>query len=666
MYADFAGSSCYQKSMPAKHQKNTYSLLVHFILFFITLSFLLRAGLLIFSFGKADLTISALLRIFGEGILFDLGVAIFFIVPYALYLLLLPVKWANSRVNKILTYTVFFLITLVVMFSFFAEITFWQEFESRFNFIAVDYLVYTYEVINNINESYPLPLLIGSMIAFTLLVIWFFRKRNYFNHTFSGTSPFKIRVLVTGVILVLSIVFGLTINNSLAESSSNRYQNELAKAGIYSFFAAFKNNELNYEHFYKLIDNKEAFTIVKHQLTDSASSFGENNLSVRRSISGSGNMVKPNIIMVTIESFSADFMAHFGNKGGLTPVLDSLADNSLLFTNLYATGTRTVRGMEALSLAIPPTPGSSIVRRPDNDNLMTIGHIFQQKGYVTGFFYGGDGYFDNMNQYFGSNGYSVTDRGRNILVKDKFKASRNIIPDSLVHFENAWGISDEDLYSAVIRDADTKYKEGKLFYDFVMTTSNHRPYTYPAGKIDIPSGSGRDGAVKYTDYAIGQFLQKIKNKPWFSNTVVIFVADHCASSAGKNEIDMAKYHIPAMVYNLPGQPSSRIDKMCSQIDLYPTLFRLLNWEYTSNLYGQNVLLSSYRPRILLGTYQKLAYMKNDSLVILSPQQKVETFRYRKETNEQIPMPASNELVREAIANYQTAYYLFKNGGLRQE
>ena len=110
-------------------------------------------------------------------------------------------------------------------------------------------------------------------------------------------------------------------------------------------------------------------------------------------------------------------MAHFGNKSGITPVLDSLSDNGILFTNMYATGTRTVRGMEALSLAVPPTPGNSIVRRPNNDNLATIGYIFQKQGYQAGFFYGGDGYFDNMNQYFGSNGYAVTDRGQKFTDK---------------------------------------------------------------------------------------------------------------------------------------------------------------------------------------------------------------------------------------------------------
>lgn len=652
--------------MLSKHLKSTYSLLVHFIFFFVVLSFLLRAGLLIFSFSKADVTTLALLRIFSLGIVYDLGIASFFAIPYALYLLLLPVKWADSTFNRTLTYAIFFLVILVVMFSFFAEITFWQEFESRFNFIAVDYLVYTYEVIHNINESYPLPLLIGGMIAFTLLVIWFFRKRNYFNDAFSGTSSFKIRLLFTGIILGLSLTFGFFVNNDLAESSPNRYQNELAKAGIYSFFAAFKNNELSYDQFYKLIDNNDAFKLVRNHLSDTSTIFFENDPSIRRMIKGNSDGNRPNVIMITIESFSADFMAHFGNNKHLTPVLDSLADESIFFTDMYATGTRTVRGMEALSLGVPPTPGSSIIRRSGNEGLSTIGNIFLQKGYEAGFFYGGDGYFDNMDKYFGSNGYTVTDRGRNLIVKDHFAAPRNSIPDKFVHFENAWGICDEDLYDAVIRDADAKYSSGKPFYDFVMTTSNHRPYTYPGEAIDIPSGSGRDGAVKYTDYAIGKLMEKIKVKPWFKNTVVIFVADHCASSAGKNEIDIFKYHIPAMIYHLAGKKPMIIDKMSSQIDLYPTLFSLLGWSYTSNFYGKDVLSATYQPRIVLGTYQKLAYMKNDSLVILSPRQSVETFKYRKQSNEQVAMPFDGQLVNEAIAYYQTAYYLFKKGGLTQK
>lgn len=607
-----------------------------------------------------------MLKIFGEGLLFDFGVAVFFCTPYALYLLLFPVKWSSTVVNKIITYTAFFIAALIIMFSFFAEFTFWQEFESRFNFIAVDYLIYTFEVINNINESYPLPILITAMLIAVSIIVWVFYKRRIFANTFSGKDAFLKRLTISGSVIGLSFVYAFFIKNSLSETGINRYQDELSKAGIYSFFAAFKNNELSYDHFYKTIDNNTAFNLVRKQFSDSNTTFKNDVLSVERKINNIASPKVPNVIMVTIESFSADFMGRFGNTSKLTPVLDSLAAKGILFTDMYATGTRTVRGMEALSLAIPPTPGSSIVRRPDNDNLTTIGYLFQQKGYETSFFYGGDGYFDNMNMYFGNNGYAVTDKRRNSLVKDNFKATRTTIPDSFIQFKNAWGICDEDLYDAVIRDADAKAGRNKPFYDFVMTTSNHRPYTYPEGKINTPSGSGRDGAVKYSDYAIGEFLKKAKQKPWFANTVFIFIADHCANSAGKNEIDIAKYHIPAIIYNLPAQAPSAISAMCSQIDLYPTLFYLFNWTYTSNLYGQNVLSGTYTPRILLGTYQKLGYLKKDTFIILGPQQKVEAFLYNKIKNEQVPLTkAPDNLANEAIANYQTAYYLFKNGGLKQ-
>lgn len=652
--------------MLSKYLKGTYSLLFRFVLCFLCASLLLRFVLLLMSFSKLQLTLPAVLTIFGEGLLFDFGVAVFFCVPYALYLLLFPVKWSTTIINKAITYTAFFIAALIIMFSFFAEFTFWQEFESRFNFIAVDYLIYTFEVINNINESYPLPILISAMLIAVSIIVWAFYKKKIFANTFNGKEAFVKRLVISGTVIGLSFFYAFFIKNSLAENGSNRYQDELSKAGIYSFFAAFKNNELSYDHFYKTIDNRTAFNLARNQFADSNTAFVNYGLSVERKIGNSASPQMPNVIMVTIESFSADFMGRFGNTNRLTPVLDSLAGEGVLFTGMYATGTRTVRGMEALSLAIPPTPGSSIVRRLNNDNLTTIGYIFQQKGYETGFFYGGDGYFDNMNMYFGNNGYAVTDKRRNTLVKDNFKATRTTIPDSLIQFKNAWGICDEDLYDAVIGDADSKTSQHKAFYDFVMTTSNHRPYTYPEGKIDIASGSGRDGAVKYTDYAIGQFLKKAKQKPWFANTVFIFVADHCANSAGKNEIDIAKYHIPAIIYNLPAQTPSTITAMCSQIDLYPTLFHLLNWNYTSNLYGQNVLSNNYTPRIFLGTYQKLGYLKNDTFIVLGPQQKVEAYQYNKIKNEQVPLPkAPDKLANEAIANYQSAYYLFKNGGLKQ-
>lgn len=643
--------------------RGAYSVLIHYVKFILLVSFLTRLALLVWSFSKAQVGLFAILKIFALGLVYDLGVAVFLVTFYAIYLLLWPSKWNNSLPNRIITFTAFFLTTLLVMFSFFAEFTFWEEFESRFNFIAVDYLIYTYEVVNNINQSYPLPYLISGMILLTILVTYFFIRRKYFYQAFHEKARFVEKLAFSGIIIVLALVYGFLVSNYWADYSHNRYQNELSKAGIYSFFSAFKNNELNYDQFYLRVNNEQAFETVRKELADSNARFVNDPLSVGRTYTPAGTALKPNVIMITIESFSADFMNYFGNNKALTPFLDSLALKSLLFTNMYSTGTRTVRGMEALTLAIPPTPGSSIVRRPDNDHLTTIGYIFRQNGYKTGFFYGGDGYFDNMNRYFGNNGYTVYDRGRDLL-RDDFESDRIHIGDSMVNFENAWGICDENLYDVVIRQADAAYEKQQPFYDFVMTTSNHRPYTYPAGKIDIPSGSGRDGAVKYTDYAIRQFFRKASTKPWFKNTVIILVADHCASSAGKNEIDVSKYHIPALIYNLPSPRPDSINAVCSQIDLYPTLFKLMNWTYNSNLFGKNVLDSSYIPRTFVGTYQKLAYLKKDQLVILSPQEKAETFLYKKETNEQVPVKADPALVKEAVSYYQSAYYLFKNEKLK--
>lgn len=638
-----------------------YSALRLFILFFMMASLGLRILLMAISSPESGLNLTAVLVTLIKGTAYDFIVAICFTIPYAIWLSFGD-KVLGSRVGKTISYLFIFLMSFIAVFSFFAEYTFWSEFESRFNFIAVDYLIYTYEVVANINQSYPLPILIGCVTLIALIITRLHSKA--ISNSIKSKTALGFRMTMALSIIFVSSLLLWSTNNSWAESSSNRYQNELSKAGIYSFAAAFRSNELNYNQFYPLITEKKSMEIIRQLLKRTKAEFRRQDSSIERKISGDQTEERPNVIMVVLESFSADFMGTFGNNKGLTPNLDSLASHSLLFRNMYATGTRTVRGMEALSLAIPPTPGNSIVRRHDNADLTTIGSIFREKGYKTTFFYGGDGYFDNMNQYFGSNGFDIVDRGRKFTMGDSYKGQRSRIPDGEVNFENAWGISDEDLYRSVIRNSDNMTANGKSFYHFVMTTSNHRPFTYPAGSIDIPSGTGRDGAVKYTDYAIGKFLGEARKKAWFANTIFIFIADHCASSAGKNEIDIAKYRIPAMVYNLRATNPQAIKPLCSQIDLYPTLFTKLGWSYVDNTFGMNVLDINYSPRALLGTYQKLALLQGDSLVILSPKKKPETFLYNPITNEQSLKKLPQSAVERAIAYYQSAFYLYKNNGLK--
>lgn len=646
-----------------KKWNSRFAAVFAFMLVYLILAFLVRLALLIWSGSKSGIAFGGILGLFGKGLVFDIGTAIFLSVPGLLYFLFFPKKYIGNKLDKGLVYTGLFLVFFIVFFSTFAEFTFWGEFESRFNFIAVDYLVYTYEVVQNINQSYPLPLLLGGMLACSLLGVFMIKKTGAFKCTFHSDNRFKSRAATALPFFLIALLYIAFLPNRWAESSENRYEQELSKNGIYSFFAAYRSNELSYADFYVREEKGKALARVRTSLREPNIQFLDSN-SLWRHITENGQEQKPNVILVTIESFSADFMQHFGNTTHITPVLDSLADRSLLFTNLYATGTRTVRGMEALTLSVPPTPGNSIVRRVDNAGLFNIGTIFQSKAYSRTFFYGGDGYFDNMNSFFSGNGFDIEDRGKKLSFGDNIKTEHILIPNEDVHFKNAWGICDEDLYDAVLQNADRLAGCRKPFFDFVMTTSNHRPYTYPAGKIDIASGSGRDGAVKYTDYAIGEFLRKASVKPWFKNTVFVFVADHCASSAGKDEVEVSKYHIPCIIYNLNGNTAKRIPKLCSQIDIFPTLFHLLNWNYDSRLFGQNVLSPTFHERALPASYQVLGYMVKEKMVLLSPVRKVEDYKWSASGKEQAVKNNFPDLLSVATGYYQTAYMLYKNGKMK--
>jgi len=636
-----------------------YSLLVSFIIWFLVLSQFLRISFFIWQYDEVSWNLIDLMRTLLTGLFFDFGTITFISICSVIYYSIIPNKWIGSLLDKIFVYFFTSLTIFILVFTFFAELTFWDEFKTRFNFIAVDYLIYTHEVVSNIKQSYPLPILIGGIVLLTFIFLFIFYKRNAFRTTFTSKVDIKTRLSVVLSTIGIALFFAFLINNNQAEWSSNRYNSEISKSGIYSFFAAFRNNQMKYVDFYTSIDHNKAFGIVRKKLAQNNSVYTKNNNSIHRTITDSIPSLKnKNVVFVLVESLSGSFLKEFGNTGNITPFLDSLAQKSIFFEDLYATGTRTVRGMEAVTLCIPPTPGQSIVKRPDNQNLYTVCSVFKSRKYDCNFFYGGDGYFDNMNAYFGGNGFTIYDRGRGSVLNDKIKTVRNNINDNEVTFENAWGICDEDIFNKMLQVADAQYKNNKAFFNFVMTTSNHRPFTYPSGKIDIPSGTNRQGAVKYTDFALKELFKKARTKPWFKNTIFVIIADHCASSAGKDEIDVANYHIPAFIVNLPENQNQKIAQQCSQIDLWPTLFSLFHWNYESDFFGKDVLNPHFEQRALLGTYRKLVLMKKEKVMILSDQKKQAFYTWNKKDNSLKSIPMDKSFLDETISWYQTADFLF--------
>jgi phosphoglycerol transferase MdoB-like AlkP superfamily enzyme len=229
-------------------------------------------------------------------------------------------------------------------------------------------------------------------------------------------------------------------------------------------------------------------------------------------------------------------------------------------------------------------------------------------------------------------------------------------------------VADEHLFDQVLDEIDREKaaRPERPFFVHAMTTSNHRPYTYPAGRIDIPSGSGRDGAVKYTDYAIGRFLAKARSKSWFDDTVFVLTADHGANARGTTRIPVDKYLIPVMVYAPKHIAPRRVERLMSQIDIPPTVLGLLDFDYYSKFFGRDVLASPPESdRAFVANYQTLGYLVRDRMVLLQPRRKSEAFRVGAQMSILGPVEDAGA-VREAIAFYSSASFVFRTGLYRDE
>ncbi len=613
-------------------------------LLWLTVFFLTRSGLLI---GHLPEVGSAHLAVFAIGLLYDLSFLVYALLPMGLVLLLMPARvWRSAAWRWLLTATLFVSV-YVMLFTAVAEWLFWDEFGVRFNFIAVDYLVYSDEVLNNILESYPIGLLLSILAALSLAVTLVLFKPLRRLAT-AEVPSLPRRLLGCAALLALALVAGLLVDqDSPRGQDGNTYARELASNGPYQFFAAFRNNELDYPQFYATLPAGEVTQQIRAELAEPGVRFtGSEPMDIRRSIVSAGAAKRYNIVLVTIESLSAKYLGSNGDERDLTPNLDELRRNSLYFNNFYATGTRTDRGLEAITLSIPPTPGRSIVKRVGRESgFASLGQQLKNVGYDAVFLYGGRGYFDNMNAFFGGNGYRIVDQSS--------------VQEADIHFKNAWGMSDEDLYAQAIKLADEDHARQQPFLLQLMTTSNHRPYTYPDGRIDIPSGEGRDGAVKYTDYAIGQFLKAARSKPWFDNTLFVFVADHTAGSAGKEDLPVANYQIPLFIYAPKLLPSGERAELASQLDLAPCLLSILNLSYTSTFYGRNLMApSALPPRVVIGNYQHLGLFDGQDLAILSPRGELRRHNQALGASTEVTANTGDPLVDRAISYYQSASYGF--------
>ncbi|NBU58419.1 MAG: LTA synthase family protein [Betaproteobacteria bacterium] len=617
---------------------------VRVALLVLAIALLTRIGLSVLAaYSGAELG-QDLLAILGFGLVEDLRVALLLSLPFLLGAMLFPAPLLQRPLWRGMRAAGVFLLVFGLLFAAVSEWVFWTEFSTRFNFIAIDYLLYTHEVVANIVQSYPVVPVLMAVAALAAAFTWLLLR----GAVVQGAPALPRRALLMLLMLPPAIVMP-----SATASGTDPRVEELSRNGLASLVRAAWRNELDYHRFYA--------TLPRDQANHLLAGLGVDRVPLGEAINPEDMMDAPedaspfrrkprHVVMITVESLSADYMAAFGNRDALTPNLDRLAGEGIFFTRLLATGTRTVRGLEAVSLGTPPVPGQAIVRRPGNAHLASLGEVLARQGVQPLFLYGGNGFFDNMNAYFGGNDYRVIDRSD--------------IPDSRVTFENAWGVADEVLFGQSLDELDRATASGKRVFAHIMTTSNHRPYTYPEGRIDIASPGGRSGAVKYSDWAIGDFIAKARSKPWFKDTLFVILADHCASAAGKTRLPVDRYHIPMIFYAPNLLSPGRHEQLMSQIDLPPTLLEVMGLRGDAHFFGRSI----YEPegsaeRAFVSNYQELGYLKDGVLTVLRPKRIVEAYSIDPETFGVTPTAVVPGLRDEAIAYYQTAADAFGEGQL---
>jgi phosphoglycerol transferase MdoB-like AlkP superfamily enzyme len=609
----------------------------------------LRLALLA-AFHPASMTAGdALLTILG-GMHRDLFAALVEILPLLVWLTIVSERSFRARWHRVVLLGALLGAAFAQVFNLFVEFFFFEEFKSRFNTVAVDYLLYPKEVFVNIWESYPVGWIL--VICLALSAGWLWWASRWFSRMWEQPSPPRVRWLWLGGAAALVVVLMPTVNLKGAQVSKDRTLNEVANNGALSFVAAAWTHNLDYSAYYKTMPASEAYQRTRRLLAEPNAQFVDSGESIRRRVAGDSTRPKLNVVVFLEESLGSEFWGCLGRPKTLTPEMDRLAtQEGMLFTNIYACGNRTVRGMEGVLSSFPPLPGDSIVKRDRSDNVETIARVLKRDGYATVFLYGGRGLFDGMRSFAVRNGY------------DRFVEEKHFAHPT---FTTIWGVCDEDLFARSIEEFRELAKTNQPFFATILSVSNHKPYAYPKGRIEDRRKPQREDAVKYSDYALGRFFDAAKKEAFWTNTIFVVIADHGARVYGKQSIPIHSYEIPLVIAG-PAvvKAPSRISQLGSSLDVAPTVLGLLGRPYETMFFGRNLLQS--RPeegRAFLNHNRDIGMLMHDRLVVLGLKQTVEFYAGNPKVAEVSlltePGDSDRELEKDATAVFQVADDLYTN------
>lgn len=630
-----------------------YVHLVRMVFMGLVLLSLSRAGLVIWQYERVEPTESF-------GMIMLQGVRADFILMCLLaaipVLLSLFLAWPPLKRNWFrFTYGWSLLALIAVAFLELSTPSFLLQYDIRPNRLYIEYLKYPKEVFSTLWHGFRVPLVLGvlSTIGLALLFrrllsisaeqlqLWSVRRH-------SLVWPLAVFIVFAGI---RSTTQHRPANPALFAITADAMVNSLVINSGYSVLYAIYSlkHEARSTEVYGNLPNDVMITQTRDWSWLKTYQYPNPDYPTLHFQQAQIAREKPlNIVIVLQESLGATFVQSLGGAP-VTPNLENLKAQGLWFNNLYATGTRSVRGIEAVVAGFMPTPAQSVVKLSNSQQgFTTLASILLQQGYQTQFVYGGEAHFDNMRSFFTGNGFS------DVVDLPRIKSPQ---------FMGSWGASDEDLFQAAHQQLTQMHAKGRPFFSLIFTSTNHEPFEFPDNRISLyeePKSTAYN-AVKYADWAMGQFFEKAKASPYWQDTVFLIVADHDNRVYGSNLIPVEKFHIPGLIVGGPIKPGV-IEPLASQIDLAPTLLSLAGVSACHPLDGRDFMADPSSPgRALIQFDNLFALMTEKELTILRPNDTALGAQYNK-TTRQLTMQqgaVSDRLQQKALAHVQLPSYLYR-------
>jgi phosphoglycerol transferase MdoB-like AlkP superfamily enzyme len=596
------------------------------------------------------------------GLVLDTLVGVVQLAPLLIGLAILRCAWlARPRLRTGLLAA----FCALVVFGGLVEYLFFEEFDARFNNIAIDYVRFPKEVAGDIWESYNVLVCVGGALLAGLALALLARRR-LAGARFAALA-FKARAQAFACVLgAEALALGL-LWICPHELSQDRVANEIASNGPEQLVRAIWSADLAYPLYYRTLPAAEARTraagVLGFPPPAATADPDADAFTLEKSLrSSSGAKAPSQIVIVLEESLGSDFVTALGGHKGCTPELERHFANGLLLTNLIANGNRTVRGLEGVLASFVPLPGYAILQRGRSENVATIARVLRARGYRTSFFYGGRAIFDHIGSFVEANGWDEMTEESDFPAGD---------------FRTIWGVADEYVFDALLARQEAARAKGEPLFATMLSVSNHKPFEVPTARYPVERDAsgrfGRTGAVRYADACIGGYLDALIQRGLAADTLVLLVGDHGARVYGAEEIPIRSYRIPALfVTPDPRWHGQRIERLCSQIDLVPTLLDLAGIECEAPLFGTSVLaLPADGGRAFVHHNRDVGILTDDALVVLGLQKTV-TFYSRSgrasdeftRLQESALTPALAALADDASAVFGSAYELYANRRLR--